>query len=39
MDPVLQTFQKKYQAWVEESWEEYQAHIMDRIVRTYPFVS
>jgi hypothetical protein len=39
MDPVLEAFHKKYQAWVEDSLEEYQAHIMDRIVRTYPFVS
>ena len=39
MDPVLQEFQQKYRAWVEDSLEEYKAHKMDRIVRTYPFVS
>ena len=38
MDPVLQDFQKRYQAWVEDSLEEYKAKKMDRIVRNYPFV-
>ena len=38
LDPVLQDFQKKYQAWVEDSLEEFKAQKMDRIVRNYPFV-
>ena len=39
MDPVLQEFQKKYQAWVEDSLEEFKAQKMDRIVRNYPFLT
>ena len=38
LDPVLQDFQKRYQAWVEDSLEEFKAQKMDRIVRNYPFV-
>ncbi|MFW6055667.1 MAG: glycine/sarcosine/betaine reductase selenoprotein B family protein [Thermodesulfobacteriota bacterium] len=39
MDPLLQEFQKKYQAWVEDSLEEFKAQKMDRIVRNYPFLT